>query len=155
MSNRLIVFVCTGNICRSPMAEYLLRDRLGGDSGWEVASAGVMAGRGMPASRSGAEVLAGKGIDMGPHTSRPLDAELVDDATLIVVMTTSHREQVLQLFPSAREKVFLLKSFDSAGNDEDVDDPIGATIDVYHRICGEIESALPGLIEFMERLQNG
>ena len=136
------------------MAEYLLRDRLGDDTEWEVASAGVAAGRGMPASRPGMEVLAGKGIDMTPHSSRPLDRELAEDATLIVVMTASHRLQVLHMFPGAGEKVFVLKSF-APGGGGDVDDPIGSTIEVYHRICGEIESALPGLVEFMGRLQNG
>lgn len=148
------MFVCTGNICRSPMAEYLLRDRLGADTEWNVVSAGVAAGRGMPASRSGVAVLAERGIDMNPHVSRPLDAELAEQAELIVVMTGSHRAQVLHMFPSAHEKVFLLKSFDSDRAEGDVEDPIGSTIDVYHRICGEIESALPGLVEFMARLQN-
>ena len=153
MSHRLVVFVCTGNICRSPMAEYLLKDRLGVDAEWDVASAGVIAGRGVPASRPAVAVLAEKGIDLNQHASRPLDASLSEAAALIVVMTSSHRAEVLHLFPAAREKVFLLRSFDPERDGDDVDDPIGASVNVYSRVCGEIETALPGLIEFMGRLE--
>ena len=153
MPDRLVVFVCTGNICRSPMAEYLLKDRLGNDTAWEVVSAGIAAGRGMPACRSAVEVLAEKGIDVTTHASRPVDRELLENAALIVVMTGSHRENLVHTFPKVREKVFLLKSFDSNGDGGDVDDPIGSSLDVYYRICEEIEGAMPGLVEFMSRLE--
>lgn len=136
------------------MAEYMLRDRLGLSSGWEVSSAGVSAVAGIPVSRMAVEVLTSHDIDISDHASRPVTRELVDAASLIVVMTVSHREQMAALFSDARGKIFLLKSFDSAADGKDVDDPIGLSVDIYHGIYREIDAALPGLIEFMEKLDS-
>ena len=97
-----ILFVCTGNVCRSPMAEYILRHRLGGKSGVTVESAGVIAPQGMPASAEAADVLEEWRIDISQHRSRMLTRELVEAATLILVMTEQHRKDVLSAFP-ARE----------------------------------------------------
>ena len=153
MSKRLILFVCTGNVCRSPTAEYMLKDKLGPDSGWKICSAGFSADYGLPASQTAIEVLKERSIDLGPHRSRPVDGELVDAVSMIVVMTDSHLAQMRALFPDAMEKVFLLKSFDSAAGGGNIDDPIGLSVDVYYRIRDEIDAALPGLIEFMKTLE--
>ena len=152
MSKRMLVFVCTGNICRSPMAEYLLKSRLGPDTDWEVCSVGTHAGYGMRASDSAVETLREKGIDLSLHRSQPVTRELVDAASLIVVMTATHRDSIRAAYPDAAEKVFLLKSFDPI-NGGDIDDPIGSTTDVYRDIGGEIDRALPGLIIFMKTLE--
>ena len=152
MSKRTLMFVCTGNICRSPMAEYLLRDRLGPEADWEVGSAGTSAGHGMQASDSAVETLREKGLDLSRHRSQPLSRELVDGASLVVVMTAGHRDFIRTAYPDAAEKVFLLKSFDPV-NGGDMDDPIGLTTDIYRDIGGEIDRALPGLITFMKTLE--
>jgi len=151
MPEKKILFVCTGNICRSPMAEHLLRDRLAKDSEWEVASAGIMAGRGMTASDEAIEALGERGIDLSSHRSQPVDRELVDASAIVVVMTDSHLQQMDDMFPDFRGKFFMMKSFDS--KTRDIGDPIGLSADVYRRVRGEIESSLPGLIEFMKRMQ--
>ena len=135
------------------MAEYLLRDRLGPDSGWKVISAGLSAGDGMPASRSAVQVLKERKIDMSAHLSQPLFRELIDESALIVVMTASHLAQLRVMYPAVIEKAFLLKSFDPSRSGGDVDDPIGSSVDVYRGIRDEIEDALPGLISFMKDIE--
>jgi len=148
-----VLFVCTGNICRSPMAEYLLRERLPRGTNWDVASAGLFTGVGMPASEAAVAVMREVGIDMQAHRSCPLVEELVDAVDLVVVMTASHREQLRLLFPSHQEKVSLMKAFDAAAVDEDVEDPIGLPLPVYRGVRDEIEAAIPGLVEFMNCLE--
>lgn len=149
---RNLLFVCTGNVCRSPMAEYLMRKRLGRSSAWTVGSAGLAALPGMKASQNAVEVLGEMGLDLAPHRSRLLTRDLVDAANVLVVMTASHRDQMNRLFRDAREKVFLLRSFDPAADSEDLEDPIGAEVSTYRQIRDAIESALPGLNDFLRGL---
>lgn len=150
MADKRIVFVCTGNVCRSPMAEYMLRAGLGAESDWTVASAGLAAGVGMTASLPAVRTLAEEGIDLTPHRSRPLDRNLVDAATVIVVMTGGHRRQVARSFPDAMDRVFLLGSFGSGNGD--IPDPIGLADEAYDGIRDLIADALPDLMSFLETL---
>ena len=152
MPMRSLVFVCTGNVCRSPMAEHLLRRRLGPGSDWDVSSAGTSGGYGLPASRTAVEALDEIGLDLSSHRSRPLTREAVDDASLVVVMTADHRDFIRAVSPGAMEKIFLLRSFDPAGAG-DIEDPIGSSADTYRRVRDEIDRALPGLVSFMETLE--
>ena len=131
----------------------MLRARLGSDSPWDVCSAGVMACYGSLASRESVRVMEETGIDTSNHMSRPLTADLVDAASLIVVMTTAHAEQVKEAFPAAAEKTLLLKAFDPDSTGVDIDDPIGMPVSDYRRTRGEIDAALPGLIEFLVSLE--
>ncbi|MDI6774592.1 MAG: low molecular weight protein arginine phosphatase [Verrucomicrobiota bacterium] len=148
-----LLFVCSGNVCRSPIAEHLLRARLGPRSEWTVASAGLSAWTGMPASQSAIDALRERGIDMTGHRSRALDRERIDASSVIVVMTNSHRDQIRRLYPEAVERVFLLRSFDPAAEDEDLEDPIGGSPEQYRRVRDQIEAALPDLIAFAGRLE--
>ncbi len=151
--NRSIVFVCTGNICRSPMAEYLLKEKLGAKSGWQVSSAGIAASSGMPASRMAATVLAKKNIDASGHRSRYLDKDIVNEASLIIVMTAGQRDYVMDQFPAAAGKVYTIKSFGGKNKNMDIDDPVGLSENIYAGVCAVIERALPGLIAFMKALK--
>ena len=150
MSGGLIVFVCTGNVCRSPMAEYLLRAHPDLDAGWDVCSAGLAAAFGIPASREAVDVMREKRIDLSLHSSRPLSGELVNAASLVVVMTEDHRNMMEIFYPHAMDKVKLLKSFDDNARGGDLRDPIGMSHDVYRGVRKEIEKALPGLVAYLE-----
>ncbi|MBV15834.1 MAG: hypothetical protein CMA52_04940 [Euryarchaeota archaeon] len=104
----MILFVCTGNICRSPMGEALLRHHLAGNGAYQpVASAGTHAMDGGLATGHGIEVLADRGIDMTGHRSRHLDTGIVEGADLIVAMTRQHQAVVGRLDPTARGRTFL------------------------------------------------
>lgn len=109
-----ILFVCTGNTCRSPMAVGLAQKilhRLYPDEQVEVASAGLSALSGMPISMDAAAVLEDEGIDLRDHKAVQLSIEQVRRADLIFAMTASQKCRILELFPEAGEKVFILKEF--------------------------------------------
>jgi protein-tyrosine-phosphatase len=144
-----LIFVCTGNTCRSPMAEGLLKKLLGPDCGWKISSAGVHAGNGDSASSGAVEALRMLGINLTAHRSRRLTPEMIRTADLIVTMTRSHRDAVLNMDPKSEGKVFLLKSFGIAQCATDIYDPVGEALDIYCRVRDEIDAALPDLILYM------
>lgn len=146
---RNILMVCTGNVCRSPMAEYILRHRLGADAGITVSSAGLMALDGAPASESSVRALKEWGMDASAHRSRMINADMVRSADRILVMTDMHRAELLRLYPEARGKVFLLKSFGVDGRTENIPDPIGLTLDVYRRVRDQIDEGISDLILYL------
>ncbi|MGQ9660763.1 MAG: L-threonylcarbamoyladenylate synthase [Kiritimatiellia bacterium] len=150
---KLIVFVCTGNVCRSPMAEYLFRTKMGNDSEWDATSAGILAGTGLPPSEAAVTVMSEIGIDLSSHRSRPFTHELANAAELIVVMTSSQREQIRALFPDAGGKVRLLKSFGTA-SEGDIDDPIGLPVEVYRAVRNEINASLDTLVADLRTKSN-
>jgi len=141
-----LIFVCTGNTCRSPMAEGLLRAVLPEDSDWKISSAGVCAANGWPASANAVEALREKGIDGSGLTSQTLTPNLIEAADLLVTMTEGHRQAILAAVPESEGKVFLLKSFGIAKCATDIYDPVGEGLAVYRRVRDEIDAALPDLI---------
>lgn len=145
----MILFVCTANQCRSPMAEHLMKKRLGGNSRWTVLSAGISAIPNMPASHLAIEAMREEGMDISGHQSRQLTEDLADAADVIVAMTRSHREQICRLFPETQGKVHVLKELGTSPEAGDIEDPIGMSIDVYRDIRDEIDAELPDVIVFL------
>ena len=150
--HRQLLFVCTGNLCRSPMAEYLLRHHLGPQTDWQIHSAGLAAGNGQAASAEAVEVLGERNIDLTPHRSRSLTHDMVDAAGLIVVMTRAQALDIKRRFPEAVNRVRLLASFKSDSRGEDINDPIGGDLETYRRIRDEIDEALLDLILHLKKL---
>lgn len=147
-----LLFVCTGNICRSPMAEYLFNHALDADSRWAAESAGLMASAGQRASGDAVKAMRELNISMGAHRSRPVTRDIIDGAFCIVVMTSAHASLFGTLFPDARDRVHLLRSFDPSTQQKDVDDPIGTSLSEYRRTRDTIRSAMPGLLEYLDSM---
>jgi glycine hydroxymethyltransferase len=148
-----VLFVCTGNICRSPIAEGLFRRLLGNRKDIEVASAGVHAVRGQPPSLYAVEVCEKEGVDIRNLRSEPLSASMVERATHIFAMTGAHLETIHMLFPHGAEKTFLLREFEEPGATvwRNVPDPIGLGRDVYEVCARTIKNALPSVLAFVEQ----
>src|SRR6266478_7564622 len=158
---RTVLFVCTGNVCRSPMAEGLFRKMIAGRPDLKVSSAGVSTYPGQSPSPDAVEVLAKKGIDISGTRSKPLTERLVQEATWIIAMTRSHLDSIFYQYPEAAEKTYLLREFEPGAASFDIADPIGLGIDAYEEARDTIQNALPGLLEFImseginERLTTG
>jgi len=143
----VVLFVCTGNTCRSPMAEGALRSLLESKrpDKFEVISAGTIGASGYPATMYAVEAAKLRGADISSHQSQPLTNRLVDSVDLILGMTSSHVDQVLRLADDARSKTYLFKNFpDSDLQGEGVDDPIGQSLERYNETFLEI-------YEFLDR----
>lgn len=148
-----LLFVCTGNTCRSPMAAAIAADAIR-KRGWShvrVRSAGAAAGAGSPASELTVKVLANHGIELGDHQSTPLSAEIVEWADAIIVMSAWQAERVSQL--GGEGKVSLASSFlHGADAAAEIPDPIGSDITVYRATYSVLTEVVKGVLDRLEAI---
>jgi protein-tyrosine-phosphatase len=142
VSMRSILFICTANICRSPMAMGLMRARVEREAGeWRVDSAGIWAHPGLPPAQFTREVLQARGIDLGDYVSRPLTREMIEEFNLILTMERNQREALRAAFPQHTGKIFVLSQM--AGNKvNDIVDPVGGPLVDFEDTAREIEQIL-------------
>ena len=155
-----ILFVCTANVCRSPMAMGLLRERLrqdGLDSQVTVSSAGVYGMDGSPASQPGVEVLAERGIDISDHRAHTVAEREIAAADLVLVMEEAHRRTLFYNYPHLLGKIFLLSEM--AGAYGDIKDPYRKPKEEYERTVDEltalIERGYPAILKRLRLEQPG
>lgn len=137
-----ILFICTGNTCRSPMAEGILKDMAKKrDLDIRVSSAGIFAQEDGPIAENSIQALKEIHIDISHYRSKSLDEDMVREADLILTMGHSHKSFIEEKYPASQGKLFTLLEYVYGFND-DIGDPFGGDIDIYRYTRDEIYQAI-------------
>jgi protein-tyrosine-phosphatase len=144
-----VLFVCSGNTCRSPMAEALFTKQLKNNKDFTgsvptARSAGIYALDGSPASREATKVMAEMGIDIRDHRAQQLNDDLIQWADLILTMTEAQYRTIINQYGVPAEKVYTLANF-SQHKKADVIDPFGSGIEAYRRCAEQIHDMIRGI----------
>ncbi len=138
-----ILFVCTGNTCRSPMAEALLRHH--GNELYQVKSAGVFAMSGDPASQNAILALKNKGIETN-HSSQQINEDLLEWSSKVLSMTLSHKQMLVSKFPQYKDRIFTFYEYIN-GQAKDISDPYGGSLTTYENTLGELEVLVKQIVQ--------
>ena len=147
-----IMFICTGNICRSAMAHWLMEKKIKDNNlnNIEVYSSGVFAEPGDKSTYSAIEVMEEYGVDLKNHEATHIMQSEVQEMDLILCATSSHKRSVLQMYPNLNGKVYTMKEYVNINKNEqdlDIKDPWGYDIEIYRFCAAEIDRCLEKLIE--------
>lgn len=150
-----VLFVCTANVCRSPMAAALFQARLKAEredwEQWLVESAGTWAHEGQPASANSVKAMSARDLDISKHRSKEVSETFLEMFDLVLTMEKSHKEALRVEFPRLANRVFLLSEM--SGPAVDVEDPYGLTLKDYEKTAQEIEAYVEaGFAEIMKRV---
>jgi len=149
-----ILFICTGNVCRSPMAEGLFKNLVDQNKAdLIVISAGVGAQNGQPPSENAIRAMQDLDIDISPQRSMMMTAALASEADMIIGMTHGHIEMVNLMFPHTAEKTFLLREFDDSLplHEREISDPIGCSYEIYCQCRDQIREGIDSLLKFIQK----
>ncbi|MBR5227077.1 MAG: low molecular weight protein arginine phosphatase [Clostridia bacterium] len=153
-----IIFICTGNICRSPMAMAYLRKKVEDNklkSKIEVLSAGINAVDGDEATEYAKQVMYNMGIDLTYHRATNVKDIDIKNADYIIAMTLEHKDKIVQFFPQVKDRVYLLKEFSQNKDYLNVDDPWGLNLHVYEHCAREIVECVDKFYEeIIQRVDN-
>ncbi len=157
---KTILFVCTGNTCRSAMAEgifkKMLKERTEDDSKFNIISAGISALPGMNPTPESIKVMTEQDIDISRHIATQVQEDLVKKADLILVMSNTHKDYIKTKFTFAQDKIYLLKEFaqidelksiQKTNKNYEVVDPLGRPIEFYRIIARELKENLEKILD--------
>jgi protein-tyrosine-phosphatase len=148
-----ILFVCTGNTCRSSMAEAIFNNmaKEKEDLNMKAESAGIEAIDGMSANDKAIWTLNHRGIDMSAHKSRRIRSAYIEESDLVLAMTRLHKIQILSAYPQANGKVFTLLEYAGENSKLDIADPYGQSHEIYERCADELEKSIRAAIEKLSK----
>lgn len=156
-----ILFICTGNTCRSPMAEGIFRDKIiryGLSEQYQASSAGLYVMFEGGASPKSIRICGDNGVDITAHRAKQADAQLLYDNDLILTMTLAHKQEIIFRYPEIQNKVFSLHEFASAPimseKAKDISDPYGGNLDVYAKTFLEIDECIVKILQILIEITN-
>lgn len=149
-----VLFVCSANICRSPMAMGLFQAHVAKRvESWRVESAGVWALVNYAAATNTRAVLARRGVDLSAHRARQITAQMIEQFHLVLVMERNHKEALQAAFPQLAGRIYLLTEM--VGRSTDILDPMGGEVDEFENTAREIEDLIQRGFERIQRLAAG